>query len=468
VNDTSQLLKTCLQRVEEKLHWGSSREWVNAHFIQLSEKITAASRISISPHTLKRLFGKIKYKEDHTPQLETRNALAIFLGYKDWEDFARHGADQALPEACDRHPAGAEVAEGRTAVRVPAAPADTSLQKSRLLAPVREAFDGLPLPPPVSSRPRLGRAALLLGVGVLTGLAFIAQWWPDSYAAPKASLRGKHLKGFPPLTAIFDYDISARPSDSVSIFFEGYNSRRPLPRDKRTITQWYEFPGYYQVQLLARDKVLASLGVHALSHGWKGVAASEDFSRLYHLTPAPAARGGHLYVLPAEVLASQVDTNQRYWVMFRNVRDFDASGDDFVFEARVMNNSRRGPISCNDVALNLTGAHHAIRIHFLKPGCSRWTYLQAGEVTLNGEFNDLSVFGQDLSRWRTIRLEVRNGAASVFFDGKFLYRLPYTAPVGSLKSISCDFMGCGRVDYVKLYNGRRELVYADAFDDPVQ
>jgi hypothetical protein len=29
-------------------------------------------------------------------------------------------------------------------------------------------------------------------------------------------------------------------------------------------------------------------------------------------------------------------------------------------------------------------------------------------------------------------------------------------------------MGCGRVDYVKLYNGRRELVYADAFDDPVQ
>jgi hypothetical protein len=93
-----------------------------------------------------------------------------------------------------------------------------------------------------------------------------------------------------------------------------------------------------------------------------------------------------------------------------------------------MNDSRRSPTSCNDVVLNLTGAHHAIRIHFLKPGCSRWTYLQAGEVALNGEFNDLSVFGQDLSRWRTIRLEVKDRTAAIFFDGKFLYRLPYTAP----------------------------------------
>jgi hypothetical protein len=454
--------------MEEKLQWGHSREWVNAHFIHLSEKITAASRISISPHTLKRLFGKIKYKEDHTPQLETRNALAIFLGYKDWEDFAQHGAGQLHPEARDRHLVRAEGTEGHTAVCVPAA-TEAAWSESGPAAPVREGFGGVSLPPPVASRRRLGRAALLLGlVGVLTGVSFFAQWWSHSHAAPKASLRGKHLTGFPPLTAIFDYDVSARPSDSVSIYFEGYNTRRPLPRDQRTITQWYEFPGYFQVRLLARDRVLASLGVHALSHGWKSVAASEDFSRLYHLAPARAARDGHLYVSPAEVLASRVDTNQRYWVMFRNVREFNASGDDFVFEARVMNNSGRSPTACNDVVLNLTGAHHAIRIHFLKPGCSRWTYLQAGEVVLNGEFNDLSVFGQDLSRWRTLRLEVKNRAVRIFFDGKFLYGLPYTQPVGSLKSISCDFMGCGRVDYVKLYNGRRELVYADAFDDPVQ
>ncbi len=455
--------------MEEKLQWGNSRDWVNADFIHLSEKITAASRISISPHTLKRLFGKIKYKEDHTPQLETRNALAIFLGYKDWEDFARHGAGPASVEAGDRHAAHLEAAAGRTAVHVPAAPADTSLPERRPPAPVREASGGVALPPPVLTGRRLGRAALLLGLlGVLTGVSFFTQLWPHAPVAPKASLRGKHLKGFPPLTAIFDYDVSARASDSVSIYFEGYNTRRLLPRDRRTITQWYEFPGYYQVQLLARGQVLASRAVHALSRGWEGIAAAEDFSRLYHLPAAPAIKDGHLYVSPAEVLASRVDTNQRYWVMFRNVRDFKASGDDFVFEARVMNDSRRSPTSCNDVVLNLTGAHHAIRIHFLKPGCSRWTYLQAGEVALNGEFNDLSVFGQDLSRWRTLRLEVKDRAVRIFFDGKFLYRLPYTQPVGPLKSISCDFMGCGRVDYVHLYDGRQERVYADAFDDPVQ
>ncbi|HEX8530888.1 MAG TPA: hypothetical protein VF646_12745, partial [Cytophagales bacterium] len=465
MNDTAQLLKICLQRMEEKLQWGSSREWVNAHFIHLSEKITAASRISISPHTLKRLFGKIKYKEAHNPQIETKNALAIFLGYRDWEEFARYETGPAPLDTPGRHAAGEEAAAGRIPSSAFPAVAAGAPAADRPPVGVRAAYDAGRRPDP---RRRAGRAVLWLGLlGLLAWASVLARRGPHSPVAPPVSFRGKHLRGFPPLTAVFNYDVSTLPSDSVSIYFEGYNAGRPLPRDKRTITQWYEFPGYYKVQLLARNRVLASLGVHALSHGWKRIAATEDFSQLYHITTPPAAPGGYLYVSPADLLASRVDTGQRYWVMFRNAQDYQASGDDFAFEARVMNNSGRSSTQCNDVALNLTGAHHAIRIHFLKPGCSRWTNLQAGEVTLNGEFNDLSVFGRDLSGWRTIRLEVKNRTVRVFFEGKLLYRLPYTEPVGPLKSISCDFMRCGRVDYVKLYNGRRELVYADGFDEPV-
>jgi hypothetical protein len=44
---------------------------------------------SISPDTLKRLFGKTKTYRSYNPQLETKNALALFIGYEGWEDFKK-------------------------------------------------------------------------------------------------------------------------------------------------------------------------------------------------------------------------------------------------------------------------------------------------------------------------------------------------------------------------------------------
>ncbi len=81
-------LNKCLQHLQEKLRWGISKSWTNKEFEKLSEQIFDASRIYISVVTLKRLFGRAKtYKKEYNPQLETKNALALFLGYTNWDDF---------------------------------------------------------------------------------------------------------------------------------------------------------------------------------------------------------------------------------------------------------------------------------------------------------------------------------------------------------------------------------------------
>ncbi len=81
-------LNKCLQHLQEKLLWGVSKSWTNKEFEKLSEQIFDASRIHISVVTLKRLFGRAKtYKKEYNPQLETKNALAIFLGYKSWQEY---------------------------------------------------------------------------------------------------------------------------------------------------------------------------------------------------------------------------------------------------------------------------------------------------------------------------------------------------------------------------------------------
>lgn len=71
-----------LDLIEEKLDWGSSKDWTNKHFNKLADQISESSDIRISSNTLKSLFGKLKYKDDYNPQEATKNALAIFLGFQ--------------------------------------------------------------------------------------------------------------------------------------------------------------------------------------------------------------------------------------------------------------------------------------------------------------------------------------------------------------------------------------------------
>ena len=78
-------LQTCLARIEEKLGWGSSQLWVNQDFENLSEKIEEATGVQLSVTTLKRIWGKVKYKSK--PTITTLNALAGFIGFQHWRAF---------------------------------------------------------------------------------------------------------------------------------------------------------------------------------------------------------------------------------------------------------------------------------------------------------------------------------------------------------------------------------------------
>jgi hypothetical protein len=69
-------LTRCCHLVEEKWQRGESKFWKNGNYQKLSELVSTTTRISISPDTLKRLFGKTKTYRSCNPQLAqpaTRN-----------------------------------------------------------------------------------------------------------------------------------------------------------------------------------------------------------------------------------------------------------------------------------------------------------------------------------------------------------------------------------------------------------
>ena len=75
-----------IQRLKEDfilfLNMGDPLNWSDNQFKHLSEELANASGIQISITTLKRLFGKIKFKTDYKPHDATLNAMALMLGKK--------------------------------------------------------------------------------------------------------------------------------------------------------------------------------------------------------------------------------------------------------------------------------------------------------------------------------------------------------------------------------------------------
>ena len=79
------LVNQCLLIIERKLGWGSAEHWHNEVFQELSQKIENETNVRLSPTTLKRVWGRVEYK--NAPSISTLNALSIFAGYENWRDF---------------------------------------------------------------------------------------------------------------------------------------------------------------------------------------------------------------------------------------------------------------------------------------------------------------------------------------------------------------------------------------------
>ncbi|MBK8884989.1 MAG: hypothetical protein IPN67_22355 [Bacteroidales bacterium] len=80
-------IRIIIRKIEKKLNWSKVTFWTDNEYKKLSSLIYEDTSISISAQTLKRLFGKIKYKDDYKAQPATKDALARFLNYSNWDAF---------------------------------------------------------------------------------------------------------------------------------------------------------------------------------------------------------------------------------------------------------------------------------------------------------------------------------------------------------------------------------------------
>ncbi|HTL09466.1 MAG TPA: hypothetical protein VL307_14445, partial [Chitinophagaceae bacterium] len=83
-------LEICCRLVAEKFGKLPISSWTNSDYLRLSGKLLRQTSVTLSASTLKRIFGKLKTPERYYPQKATRDALAVYAGYKSWDDLIVH------------------------------------------------------------------------------------------------------------------------------------------------------------------------------------------------------------------------------------------------------------------------------------------------------------------------------------------------------------------------------------------
>lgn len=428
-------LQYCLDQIEQKLVWGKSQSWKETDFLNLSELIYNETEISISPHTLKRLFGKIKYNEHYNPQRATKDALAKFIGFKDWIGLTIHYNAEFHVE--------------------------TGNKKSHFW----------------------NQKTVIVGLLVLAGLVVLTlstQWTSAKAPSNNTEVKGSFsfntidTMGIVPYTVSVNYDIKSLPSDSVYLDFNFDHPMtgpeiKKLDKQRSLYNYSYQIPGYYRIKLTSQGRELISENVLAASPDWFSYYYPEDNQVSWLNNRIKTRReNGYLHYTPESLVKDGFDINSVYFINHRLFKNFEIDGDNFELKVRFKNSKSNGGITCYDFFLSLFCENGVTEIKLMERGCSSYSGLKVGELDLNGVDEDLSALTFDPERWNDLRMLIKNNTAQVFVNEELVFSTSYEGTNGTIVGIEQLFKGTGILDYVYLKDLNTQKEFFDDFDRSVK
>lgn len=405
--------------------------WTNGDYIRLSSILSRHTEIQLSPSTLKRIFGKLKTTERYYPQKATRDGLAQYAGFGDWDDFV------------SKHPRPSRSGDAQVAEN-PGPP--TKLPQPRA--------------PRISWWPAL---ILMAGACAIFGWQWLKKMKPVHIRPAGAQLICSNPVGDNPHSAVFRLQLPDNfkgDKDRFVIAFGDGERDKPI-RPGAVLTHYYEKPGRFYATLKYDSRPVDTVPVYLKTEGWTATASSlNDTTRVYPLETPEFGTGG-MYTTPAALFASGIDTLHTFFVDFVNTQEWDVTGDDVELTARLTTSRLRPGIRCSQVMITLYGEASGHEMLLLKPGCVSWAHLVFSEKQTNGSQDDLSPVGTDLSGGGTVHLRIQKQHVELTVNDKPLYNITYEQPVGKLYGIRISFAGIGSIQHVMLKRPDGEVVFED-------
>ena len=417
----SNFLKKCLDLIEEKVSWGPRKSWTTYNFSRLSQDVKAASGITLSTRTLRRLCNNYT---SYKPQTATKDALAIYLGFKDWEDF-RTG-----------------ITENNT----------SGIQK-------KSSHRGF-----AKFMANAVKSIWMYVVLILIALlVLIIVYYPDLMVrlnSSRVEFTSNYEVGNAPQRVTFFYDVSRVNSSNLFINENFYDDGKiiPINKNRHYFTSDFTLPDHYSVKILANGERLTCIRIHVITNGWEGVINDQYIGRLDH-SHSPGTLTYHM-----DTIARYCNPSAENILEYRNIREFGVLGDNMTLETEIRNLPDSLFRECMETTVQLITLHGRVGFSFVNPGCPpSMLNAEFGDVLLNGEFQDLNAFYQDFSDWRKVSISIHGKHIHVFLEDQEIYSIKYSDPLDEIKGIAFKFMGLGEVNYVTLLDGEGKLVYEDNF-----
>ncbi|MCS3554197.1 MULTISPECIES: hypothetical protein [unclassified Sphingobacterium] len=406
------LLDICCQELATKLGNVHISEWKNSDYVRLSALLRRETKVLISENTLKRIFGKLKTPERYYPQKATRDALALFIGYRDWLEF--ENVQRAYQES-----------------------------ESTVLPEInKEQRPSITIDPkPIRKRKIIPLLFLLLFVIAI----IIFLFWPTR-SIQHPTLHCVNPIGHTPHSAIFK--LSTTKSDALNtsdyeIDFKDWKKAKDSFLDS-TVTHYYELPGVYYPTLLFKNKVIDTTRVYLQTRGWEVTAYLQaDSFRVYPILKTNIGKNLLPNVTMNQVHASGIDTLHTFFTNYSNLQPSDLSGDNMQISMFVKTSPNRPGVRCSQFDITIYGEKDSHALSIMKPECTSWCHYKFSEQIMNGKSKDLRFLGHDLTKGGQFTLRIKNKFVTVLLDGHQVFETKYEKSIGKVLGINLMFSGVG-------------------------
>jgi hypothetical protein len=410
-------IQNLLDIIERRLDWGNPDQWQGRDFDKLNEQILEQTGVSLSPSTLKRIWGRAQYS--HIPSGVTLDALARFAGYDSFRAFQRTGV-------------------------VPTA-AKTSPGKRRLSWPAVA-----------------GVSVLVVLASLIVVLAFKKQPHPirpEAYRFSSATVLARGI----PNSVIFNYDATASPTDSVFIQQSWDPRRRELvERNIHQHTSIYYRPGFFRAKLVIDSQVVQEHALMIATNGWLGMV-DESPVPVYLKTEEFLFKDGMRLPFADIQKKMVVDAAHPPNVRYYNVGNFEpVPVATLSFSAQVRNDYGDGAGACrkSDVYLLTDDGYGTIRIPLSMKGCVSELAVYALDKVALGKSTDLSGFGLDSAGWAHVVCRSNGRNLQFFVNDHLAYEAPLPSQVVHVVGMEFVFQGTGSARDIQLRSGDKEIFQA--------
>ena len=401
-------LKSSLARY---LNWGDVEHWSTRNFEYLSQQIFENTSIQLSVSTLKRFLGKVAYNNKPAPA--TLDAIAIFIGYKNYLDYC----------------SSIEESTGPTLNRIP----------------TKKLFISLVL------------VLLIVGVGVTLSFIDLSS---SSVDPSKVSFSIKKVTTGLPNTVVFEYDVTQVNASAVEIQQDWDPTKRhKVDPNNRVFTHYYEYPGYYNAKLVINGDIILEEDLFIPSDGWMSVISyPQEEKPIRYLMQNEFESDSVLRVY--EDIYKDLHGNPDKVVLdyYNALPEPQLDFEDFEFKAQIKFNLQSGKVPCEYRKLIFFGTKMFMRIPISVPGCVSKNKLKLGNLVIDGAENDLSALSTESGKWSKIEVKNKANHVSIFLDSELVFESNLIDDFGKLAGVRISFDGSGEVRDLNLSSKGNELL----------